>query len=337
MTTLSVSTVIKSVLFVLVGVVAGLLVINTLRVPVGGSTDRYTLVFTDAEGIIEGNPVTMSGVRIGRVEGIVLDPQADGTAFARIDVEVQSDHPLPERMNAVIRYGDMLGARYIAVEASDDAPARDGNIVTVAATSPPVNLTALMNGFEPLFASLQPGQVNELAQGFVDTFAGRTKSVDLLLRQIATMGSDLSANSAVFARVVSNLNALMTSADQRSGQLNELFAGLGALTTSIVGDQGRLAALFDSGDRALAALVQMMTAAGDDFEGSRRAPGRLRRVDSADREVPDLPRHAAGDGRQDQSRGTVRRFHVAVHVQLHAQGRRPRANIFGTSHSKMCR
>ncbi|NLG48062.1 MlaD family protein [Gordonia sp. (in: high G+C Gram-positive bacteria)] len=338
MTTLSVSTVIKSILFVLVGVVAGLLVINTLRVPVGGSTDRYTLVFTDAEGIIEGNPVKMSGVRIGRVEGVVLDPQSDGTSLARIDVEVQSDHPLPERMNAAIRYGDMLGARYIAIEPSNDAPARDGNVVAVAATSPPVNLTALMNGFEPLFASLEPAQVNELAQGFVDTFAGRTKSVDLLLRQIATMGSNLSANSAVFVRVVANLNTLMTSADQRSGQLNELFAGLGALTTSIVGDQGRLTALFDSGDRALAALAQMMTVAGDDFE---KALGGLKDVTGAwipqtakfETFLEKLPEMADKINHAGRYGGFMSLY--MCNFTLKAGGLE--ANIFGTSHSNMCR
>ena len=46
-----------------------------------------------------------------------------------------------------------------------------------------------MNGFAPLFSALDPKQVNDLAQGFVDTFAGR-KSVHLLLRQIASMGQN---------------------------------------------------------------------------------------------------------------------------------------------------
>ncbi|MGB3709998.1 MlaD family protein [Gordonia sp. (in: high G+C Gram-positive bacteria)] len=338
MTTLSFSTIVKSALFILVGAIAALLVINTLRVPVGGSVDRYTLVFADTEGIIEGNPVKMSGVRIGRVEGISLDPQADGTSLARVDVAVQSDHPLPERVHAAIRYGDMLGARYIAIEPSNTAPLRVGNTVAVAATSPPVNLTALMNGFQPLFASLEPKQVNDLAQGFVDTFAGRTKSVELLLRQIASMGANLSANSAVFGRVVTNLNTLMLSADERTGQLNELFAGLGALTTSIVGDQGQLTALFDTGDRAVAALAQMMTSAGDDFTDALTG---LKDVTGA--WIPNtagfqtflerLPVMADKINHAGRYGGFMSLY--MCNFTLKAGGLE--ANIFGTSHSKMCR
>jgi len=267
MTPLSFRTVFKAVLFMAVGVVAAVLVVNTLRVPVAGKTDTYVLLFTDAEGLGEGNPVRMSGVRVGRVSKVELEPQHDGTALARVTVQVQAAHPFPERAYASIRYGDMLGARYVAVEdGGAGGPARDGDTVPLAATTGPVNLSALMNGFEPLFASLAPDQVNELAQGFVDTFEGRTKSVDLLLKQIASMGSNLSANSAIFGRLVSNLNVLMSTADQRSGQLTELFDGLGQLTSAIVGDDGQFQRLLDSGDKAVASLASMMTAAGGDFQ-----------------------------------------------------------------------
>lgn len=338
MTTLSPVTAIKSVLFVLVGLVAAVLVINTLRVPVAGATDQYTLVFTDAEGIAAGNPVKASGVRIGRVAKVELDAQPDGTSLARVTVDVESAHPFPDRVHAAIRYGDMLGARYIAIEASETAPRRDGNTVTAAATSPPVNLTALMNGFEPLFASLEPKQVNDLAQGFVDTFAGRTKSVDLLLKQISTMGSNLSSSSAVFARVVSNLDTLMRTADQRSGQLSELFAGLGGLTSAIVGDEGRLSALFDSGDRALAALARMMTAAGDDF---RRALVGLKDVSGAwiphTRQFETFLQKLPVMADKISHAGRYGGFMALYMCNFTLKAGPAEANIFGSSHSAMCR
>lgn len=266
MTTLSYKTVLKAFVFVLVGLLAALLMVNTLRVPVRGATDTYVLMFTDAEGLVEGNPVKMSGVRIGRVAKVQLEPQPGGTALARVTVQVSADHPVPERVHAAVRYGDMLGARYIALsDGGPQSPARDGQQISVAATSGPINLTALMNGFQPLFASLEPQQVNDLAQGFVDTFEGRTKSVDLLVQQIGTMGANLEANQAIFGQLVTNLNTLMTAADTRSGQLDQLFAGLGQLTSAIVGDSGELERLLTSGDRAVGALAQMMTASGSSF------------------------------------------------------------------------
>lgn len=269
MTPLSYRTIAKALFFMVIGVVAAVLVVNTLRVPVGGKTTDYVLMFQDAEGLNEGNPVKMSGVRVGRVSSVELVPQSDGSSLARVEVEVKAANPFPEHVAATVRYGDMLGARYIDVEDSGAAGVRrDGDTVPVAATAGPVNLSALMNGFEPLFSSLEPDQVNELAQGFVDTFSGRTKSVHLLLEQIASMGSNLSANRTVFARLVTNLNVLMETADQRSGQLTELFDGLGDLTSAIVGDDGQFTKLLDSGDKAVGALASMMTSAGDDFKKS---------------------------------------------------------------------
>ncbi|MFW0786912.1 MlaD family protein [Gordonia sp. CPCC 206044] len=269
MTTLSKKTIIKSLGFVIIGIVAAILVSNTLRVPVRGATDTYQIQFTDAEGVVEGNPVTMSGVRVGRVQSVELLPRPDGSALASVEVAVSRDHPIPQNVHAAIRYGDMLGARYIALSPGGaEQPAREGNTIPMGATTAPVNLTALMNGFEPLFSALDPKQVNELARGFVDTFEGRSSSVHLLLEQIASMGSNLSANSAVFARLVTNMNVLMTTVDHHTPQMNELFTGLSQLTSAMVGDNGQFAALMDSGDRAVAALAGMMTASGDSFRKS---------------------------------------------------------------------
>ncbi|MDL9938223.1 MlaD family protein [Gordonia sp. ABSL1-1] len=269
MTTLSWKTILKSASFVIIGIIAAVLVSNTLRVPVSGPTDTYTIMFTDAEGLVEGNPVTMSGVRIGRVDGIRFEPQANGTTLAAVKVKIQREHELPKNVAASVRYGDMLGARYIAIEPGrPDTPAREGSRIPATATSPPVNLTALMNGFEPLFSALDPKQVNTLAMGFTQTFEGREGSVQTLLKQIASMGSNLSANAAVFTRLVTNLNTLMSTMDSNSPKMTELFQGLSSLTSAIVGDNGQLTALLNSGDRAVASLASMMTAAGDNFRQS---------------------------------------------------------------------
>lgn len=159
MTTLSFKTVLKSASFVIVGIIAAVLVSNTLRVPVSGPTTTYHIAFTDAEGLVEGNPVTMSGVRIGRVSSVRFAPQADGTSLADVEVEIQRDRELPQQIHAAIRYGDMLGARYIALsEGRPGQPGRNGTTIPVDATSPPVNLTALMNGFQPLFSALDPNR-----------------------------------------------------------------------------------------------------------------------------------------------------------------------------------
>ena len=339
MTKVSYVTATKAFVFILIGIVAAALTVNTLRVPVRGAAHTYVLMFTDAEGLVAGNPVKMSGVRIGRVADVKLDPQPGGTALARVSVQIEAAHPMPERVHASVRYGDMLGARYIALaEAGPDAPARDGNRIPVTATSAPVNLTALMNGFQPLFSSLEPDQVNDLAQGFVDTFAGRTQSVDRLLRQIGTMGANLADNAGVFAQLVTNVNTLMGSADARSGQLAELFAGLGQLTSAIVGDDGELTRLLDSGDRALGSLAQMMTTAGSSFadalSGLRDATGawlpKTRQFETFLERMPVMADRINHSGRYGG-------FMMLYLCNFNLKAFDAEANLFGSLHSPVCR
>ena len=268
MTRLPLSVTLKAFAYVVVGILAAVLMSNTLRVPVHGDTTSYRILFHDAEGLTSGNPVTMSGVRIGRVDEVDLRPQRDGTALAEVTVTVAKRYTLPEKVHASVRYGDMLGARYIALGSSPDTPARSGNRIPVDATTAAVNLTALMNGFQPLFSALDPDQANTLARGFVDTFEGRSGSVQTLLRQISAMGQNLAANGPVFTRLMTNLTTLMTTVNDRDPALTELFNGLGQLSATLIGDNGQLTTLLDSGDKAVTALADMMTAAGDDFETS---------------------------------------------------------------------
>ncbi|GAB88333.1 MlaD family protein [Gordonia rhizosphera] len=338
MTTLSKITIVKALGFIVIGIVAAVLISNTLRVPIGGPATTYEIQFTDAEGLIAGNPVNMSGVRVGRVQSVQFVAQPDGSSLAQVEVKISDDHPLPQNVHAAVRYGDMLGARYVALTPGEQGqPPREGNTIPLGATTAPINLTTLMNGFEPLFSALDPKQVNELARGFVDTFSGRAGSVQLLLDQIATMGSNLSANSAVFARLVTNMNELMTTIDQRSPQMTQLFTGLNQLTSAVVGDGGQFAALMDSGDAAVGALASMMTASGDSFgktlNGLRDVTGSW------------IPNTAAFTGFLDQlpvmakkisQSGRYGGFMMLYLCNFTLKAYTVEANIFGPLHSPVC-
>ena len=337
MTRLPLSVTLKAFAYVVVGVVAAVIMSNTLRVPVHGDTTGYRIAFHDAEGLTSGNPVTMAGVRIGRVDAVDLRPQKDGTALAEVKVTIAKKYPLPEKVHATVRYGDMLGARYIALESSPDTPARTGNSIPVGATTAAINLTALMNGFQPLFSALDPDQANQLARGFVDTFEGRTGSVETLLQQISSMGQNLAANGAVFTRLMSNLNILMATVDDRGPALTELFDGLGKLSATLIGDNGRLTALLDNGDKAVAALADMMTAAGDNFETSLKG---LKNITSAwipqtgefTSFLKNFPMLATKLNQSGRYGGFMMLY--LCNFTLEAQGLS--ANIFGPLHSPSC-
>lgn len=106
-------------LFVCLGVAA--VFVLTFRVAsldtVGGTSSSYRVVaaFSNIGGLKPGSAVTMAGVKIGRVKGIVIDPD---TYEANVTLELSNDYnALPEDSGAKILTAGLLGEQYVGLEA----------------------------------------------------------------------------------------------------------------------------------------------------------------------------------------------------------------------------
>lgn len=256
--------------YLTVGVLAAILVGNTLSVPVPGSTTRYSALFTDVDGLVPGSDVTLTGVRVGRVDAVSFVPAPDGGSQALVDFEVQSKYRLSEQVAAAVRYGDMLGVRYLALtepQASAVA-ARTGQVATLAAgariplsrTTGPVDLTALVNGFKPLFDAIDPAQVNSLARSVVDAFQGESGTIATLLVRVAAVSENLADHEQVFSQLVGNLNTLLGAVDKRGSEVRELITGLSQLSSSMADHNAQLITLLDRGSSTVAGAVDVLAA-----------------------------------------------------------------------------
>ncbi len=85
-----------------------------------GGDEGYevTARFEDISGLKVRSPVTMSGVRIGRVKAIQFDDQA---LQAVVVMEIESRHNmLPKDTSASIYTAGLLGEKYVGLEAGGD-------------------------------------------------------------------------------------------------------------------------------------------------------------------------------------------------------------------------
>jgi phospholipid/cholesterol/gamma-HCH transport system substrate-binding protein len=105
-------------LFVLLGFAA--LAFLTTQLPgtsmkLGGATGGYTVTakFDNIGDLKPGSPVTMAGVRIGRVESIRFDPKDFKAAVVlRIDDQYRE---IPDDSDASIQTAGLLGGKYIGI------------------------------------------------------------------------------------------------------------------------------------------------------------------------------------------------------------------------------
>lgn len=115
---------------------------NTANVkPVSGY--EITADFSGIGGLAIGDSVEISGVKVGSVTQVKLDPE---TYLARVSMSVDPSVKLPDDTAALISSTSLMGGRYLSLEpgASDDMLPSGGHI---SHTQAPQNLEQLLGKF----------------------------------------------------------------------------------------------------------------------------------------------------------------------------------------------
>lgn len=203
-----------------------------------GDKAHYTAMFTDAAGLQKGDDVRIAGVRVGEVTGIsVVDH--DGRPEAKVGLSVLRSSPLTQGTNAVIRYRNLIGQRFVALAQGTGGSTvlRSGTTIPDSRTQPALDLDVLFNGFKPLFAALQPGDVNELSGEIIQVLQGEGGSINQLLAHTASLTSTLADRDAVIGQTITNLNAVLGTVEQRDGQLGTLVDQMDRFVSGLAADR----------------------------------------------------------------------------------------------------
>lgn len=197
----------------------------------GEASNTYRAEFTNVTGLENGDFVRIAGVEVGQVKEVAI--QSDTTAL----VEFTADQSvvLTEGSRAVIRYDDLIGGRYLALQegAGGTATLKPGGTIPMARTSPALDLDALIGGFRPLFKALDPDQVNALSGQLIQALQGQGATINSFLAQTAALTTTLADRDQLIGDVITNLNVVLGSLGDQSDQfakavdaLSELVQGL---------------------------------------------------------------------------------------------------------------
>lgn len=167
----------------------------------------YQAVFTNISGLKSGNFVRIAGVEVGKVGD--LDLHRDGTVT--VGFAVDKGVRLSQGTRAVVRYENLIGDRYLALEEASGSPGRlpPGSTIPLARTSPALDIDALIGGFRPLFRALDPDQVNALSGQLLRIFQGQGGTLASVLSQTSMLTSTLAGRSELIGELISNLNTVL--------------------------------------------------------------------------------------------------------------------------------
>jgi phospholipid/cholesterol/gamma-HCH transport system substrate-binding protein len=232
------SSLIKLVVFAVVTLLAtGVLAATIGNIRLGG-TRTYHAMFTDATGLQKGDDVRIAGVRVGEVDGIDV-AESPTRALARVTFNVDADRTLPQGTRALIRYRNLVGQRYVALSegAGASRALTENGTIPLRQTRPALDLTVLFNGFKPLFAALNPEDVNAFAMEIIKTLQGEAGNVNSLLSHTASLTSTLADRDEVIGRTIDNLNAVLGTVDERDRQRSTLLVELQRFVRGLAEDR----------------------------------------------------------------------------------------------------
>lgn len=290
----------KSAVFVAVTTLATLMLAFTIHNSSSTEGTTYRAVFTEAPSLNRGDDVRMAGVRVGQISEIeVVDDR-----YAEITFSVASNIELTEDVTAELRYRNLIGQRYLALEQGLETAGdlEAGATIPMERTLPALDLTQLFNGFQPLFRLLSPEDVNELSSQIIAVFQGEAGTVDSLIANTAELVDTLAAKDEVIGDIITNLDAVMDTLDARNTQVSDLIESLDLLVTGLAQDRTTIGEAVEG--------MGLLTTNVADFLGDVRPPlkGSIANLgaladnlaaedDAIDRVLANLPKKAQRLGR----------------------------------------
>ena len=239
----------------LIGVILMVLIISVGLQPdriARWATDiRYQALFTEAGGLVAGNDVRVSGMKVGSVTDVALVK-----GKARVSFTVDAAISLGSSTTAHIRTGTLLGQRILTLTSSGTGKMLPREEIPVSRTSSPYSLTEAVDDLTTNTAGTDTAGINQaldslsatidrIAPQLGPTFDGvtrlsrslnsRNETLRSLLKSAATVTTVLAQRSQQLNTLILSANDLIAVLDDRRQAIVDLLANVSALSTELSG------------------------------------------------------------------------------------------------------
>jgi len=212
---------------------------------------KHQALFSEAGGLVPGNDVKVSGVKVGTVSDVALQRgKALVTFLVNGGVHLGSD------TTAHIRTGTLLGQRVLTLESDGKGTLKASDVIPVSRTGSPYSLTQSLSDFTANTADTDTAALNQSLNTLSDTidrispqlgptFDGvsrlsrmlseRNDSLASLLKSAADVTGILGQRSQQVNALLLNANDLLGVLDQRRYAIVNLLANTSALSRQLSG------------------------------------------------------------------------------------------------------
>jgi phospholipid/cholesterol/gamma-HCH transport system substrate-binding protein len=286
----------------------------------------YSAVFTNVSNMRKNSLVRIAGVEVGKVQTITVNRDAT----VRVDFTADDSVVLTEGSRAVIRYDNLFGDRYLALEEGTGGVKKlnPGDTIPASRTQPALDLDAVIGGFRPLFRALNPEQVNELSGQLLQAFQGQGPTIGSFLDQAAAVTNTLADRDQLIGQVVDNLNVVLGSLGGQSDKLDKAVTSLSELIGRLSQRKTDISNAVAYTNAAAGSVADLMSQAREPFQKVVHETDRTAGIVVADHEYFDkiidtLPDKYRALGRQGMYGDFFSFYLCDVVLKLNGKGGQP--------------
>ena len=250
-------------------ILAVVLFIVWLSQAAGDADKKYDIFFKGVEGLAKGSAVTFSGVPVGQVESINLQPQTP--EFVRVRINTGGDTPVPIGTTATIKGVGLTGVSQIQLDPPKRDPRRPQR--KLAELSCPDGDQSAQCPYGVPIIPPKPGALGELLSSAPEL----VERVSTLTARLTELLSDRNQNS--IAAILANVQVISKNLAERSDEIAAAMADARIAiqqTGKAVEEIGQLA---DTSDQLLQRDARPMIA--DLRQTVRAAETSMQNLDSA--------------------------------------------------------
>lgn len=238
-----------------------------------GASNTYSAVFTDTSSLKTGASVRVSGVRVGTVTEVSLQPDK----HVVVGFDADRDVVLTAGTRAAVRYLNLVGDRYLELIDSSGSthPLTPGARIPLDHTAPALDLDLLLGGLKPVIRGLNPTDVNTLSASLIQVFQGQGGTLESILSHTSSFATALADRHDAVERLIDNLNTVTATLTKDGSRFSTTIDRLQHLISDLSADRNPIGSAIEALDHGTASITDLLAHAGPPLTGTITQLNRL--------------------------------------------------------------
>ncbi len=200
--------------------------LNYQKLPFINQNTEYTAYFAEAGGLATGNPVQVSGFRVGDVSSVDLDGPR-----VRVKFKVASDVRIGDRSEAAIKLKTLLGSKLLEISSRGDG--RLDKPIPLDRTTSPYQLPDALGDLATTISGLNTDQLSKSLAVLSDTFSNTPPDLRAAVQGVARFSETLDQRDAQLRTLLENASKATTVLSERSNEVVSLVNNTNALLVQL--------------------------------------------------------------------------------------------------------